>query len=58
MQSAFQEKFSYTMAVRGVSKVCRMRALAVTKEMGRGEFLTGDPCRVESRPKPLAPFLP
>ncbi len=41
MQSAFQEKFSYTMAVRGLLDVGsvmvrRMRAFAVASEMGRG----------------------
>ncbi len=41
MQSAFQEKCSYTMAVRGLLgelsvTVRRMRAFAVANEMGRG----------------------
>ncbi len=41
VQSAFQEKCSYTMAVRGLLgegsvTVCRMRAFAVANEMGRG----------------------
>ncbi len=41
MQSAFQEKCSYTMAVRGLLNggsvtVRRMRAFAVANEMGRG----------------------
>ncbi len=41
MQSAFQEKCSYTMAVRGLlgegsKTVRRMRAFAVANEMGRG----------------------
>ncbi len=41
MQSAFQEKCSYTMAVRGLLgegsvKVRRMRAFTVANEMGRG----------------------
>ncbi len=41
MQSAFQEKFSYTMAVRGLLDkgsvmVRRMNAFAVASEMGRG----------------------
>ncbi len=41
MQSAFQEKCSYTMAVRGLLDggsvmVRRMRAFAVANEMGRG----------------------
>ncbi len=41
MQSAFQEKCSYTMAVRGLLGegsvlVRRMRAFAVANEMGRG----------------------
>ncbi len=41
MQSAFQEKFSYTMAIRGLLgegsvTVRRMRAFAVANEMGRG----------------------
>ncbi len=41
MQPAFQVKFSYTMAVRGLlgegsMTVHRMRAFAVVNEMGRG----------------------
>ncbi len=41
MQSAFQEKCSYTMAVRGLLgegsvTVRRIRAFAVANEMGRG----------------------
>ncbi len=41
VQPAFQEKCSYTMAVRGLLDggsvtVRRMRAFAVAKEMGRG----------------------
>ncbi len=41
MQSAFQEKCSYTMAIRGLLAegsvtVRRMRAFAVATEMGRG----------------------
>ncbi len=41
MQSSFQEKFSYTMAVRGLLiggsvMVRRMRAFAVASEMCRG----------------------
>ncbi len=41
MQSAFQEKFSYTMVVQGLLDggsvmVRRMRAFAVPSEMGRG----------------------
>ncbi len=41
MQSAFQEKCSYTMAVRGLLgegsvTVRRMRAFTVANEMGRG----------------------
>ncbi len=41
MQSAFQEKCSYTVAVRGLLgegsvTVRRMRAFAVANEMGRG----------------------
>ncbi len=48
MQSAFQEKCSYTMAVRGLLDwgsvtVRRMRAFAVANEMGR------EACR--SRPR-------
>ncbi len=42
MQSAFQEKFSYTMAVRGLLDggsvmVRQMRAFVVASEMGRGD---------------------
>ncbi len=41
MQSAFQEKCSCTMAVRGLLDggsvtVCRMRVFVVANEMGRG----------------------
>ncbi len=41
LQSAFKEKCSYTMAVRGLLDegsvtVCRMRPFAVANEMGRG----------------------
>ncbi len=41
MQSAFQEKFRYTMAIRGMLgggsvMVCWMRVLVVAREMGRG----------------------
>ncbi len=44
MQSAFQEKCSYTMAVRGQLDgrsvtVRRMRAFAVANEMGQGGVL-------------------
>ncbi len=50
MQSTFQEKCSYTVAVRGLLDrgsvmVCRMRAFAVANEMGRGscfrQFVSG-----------------
>ncbi len=58
MQSAFQEKRSYTMAVRGLLSggsvtVRRMRAFVVTNEMGRGGVSVAAVSLVRQRPRCL-----
>ncbi len=63
MQSAFQEKFSYTMAVRGLwgegsVTARRMRAFAVANEMGRGRVSVAVAAAFANSSAALLPRMP